>query len=166
VNVLRGLAPLLALLAAAAAGAPPAANPMAVDIVARLRAEALAEPDATRREDVLRAAALELPRGLYPAVLDLLVPIPPGSGDLDIVRSIFLRWVWETPDYAARWAAASPPEPFRYEAMMTAGGRWSQIDRARADAWIESLPDHDRDRVRRGVDQFLTRSQMGPPLKS
>jgi len=147
------------LLAATAtmawAAPPPPPNPLAVDAVARLRSVTQAEPDATRRQAVLREGAVGLPRGLYPPILSLLAPISPGSADLDIARAIFLRWAWETPDYAARWAAASPPEPFRLEAMIVAGGRWAQVDRPRAELWIASLPPADRDHVAKGVEAFL-----------
>jgi hypothetical protein len=141
---------LLVALAGRAAPLGPPANPMAADIVARLRAAAHEHRDPADRKAVLHGAAWELPRGLYPAVLDQIVPIAPGGVDLDIARAIFMRWARETPDYAAKWALASPPEPFRDEAMGVAVRRWRQVDRKNADAWEQGLPARDRRRISEG----------------
>jgi hypothetical protein len=46
--------------------------------------------------------------------------------------------------------------------MMLAGGRWAQVDRPRADRWIASLPPAERDRVARGVADFLGRRRPSP----
>jgi predicted dehydrogenase len=133
------------------------ANPMAVDIVARLRAAAQAEPDPSKRAAVLRAAASELPRGLYPPVLDLLIPAPPDTHDREIARAIFLRWAWETPDYAAAWAAAAPRGPFRQEALAEAAGRWAEKQPGEVASWSETLPPRETAWVRSSVSALLHR---------
>lgn len=147
---------------------------MAVEIVGRLRVAAR-EPDAGKRKAVLRQAADELPRGLYPAILNLLVPIPPNNHDLDIAEAVFLRWAWETPDYAARWAQASPPEPFRMRALAEAASRWAERRPDQAARWTETLRPQDATWVRSAVTRFLRQTkspalgawaaEMSPPVR-
>lgn len=130
---------------------------MAVEIVARLRAAAQGEPDQAKRKAILRAAADELPRGLLPAILNLLVPPPPNNPDREIARAIFLRWAWETPDYAAAWAVASPPSPFRQEAMAEAAGRWAEKHPEQVARWSETLRPRETAWVRSSVSALLRR---------
>lgn len=135
---------------------PPAAmNPMARDIVARMLAAGRAEPDPGRRRQVLSDAAQETPRGLYGAILAAIPSPPPGTVEFDAAQAVFTAWAWETPDYAARWAAGSPPGPLRQIALVEAAGRWAAREPAGAASWARSLPAADRDWVLAKADQFM-----------
>jgi hypothetical protein len=167
--VFSGLAPVLFLTAVLAASgqAPGAAlpahgeNPMVSDIVARMEQSGRAEPDPARRKAVFREAAEGLPRALFPGILNAIVPAPPDSVDLDIARAVFLRWAWETPDFAANWAVRSPPGPFRMEALAEAAGRWRAKNPNEALRWEETLSHDDRQWIDANEGRFLGRADAG-----
>lgn len=160
-----GLAPAVFLMATPAApgeirgAASPSTpgNPMVRDIVSRLEQSARAEPDPARRRAVLRDSAQSLPRALYPGILGALVPPAPDSIDGEIARAVFLRWVWETPDFAAHWAARSPPGPFRMEALAEAAGRWRARNPNDALRWAEGLSLQDRQWIDANEGRFSVR---------
>ena len=133
-----------ASFAGAALAPAPADNPMVRDIVARLEQAGRAEPDETRRKALYQGAAENLPRALYAGILDAVVPSAPGSLRLEIARAVFLRWAWETPDYAAAWALSSPPGDFRREALAEAAARWAAKNPGDAERWVSALPGADR----------------------
>ncbi len=164
-----GLAPVLLLMAASAApGETPGAaspvppgNPMVSDIVARMEQSGRAVPDSARRRIIFRDAAQGLPRALFPGILNALVPPAPASIDLDIARAVFLRWAWETPDFAAKWAALSPPGPFRMEALAEAAGHWRAKNPDETARWVETLSPDDRRWIDANEGRFSGRAEAG-----
>jgi hypothetical protein len=159
------LSPILILAAAAAlpTGSPasPPGNPMACDIAARLEEAGRREPDPARRGALFRDAAVQIPRALYGAILDRVLPAPTGSLDDEIARAIFLRWAWETPDYAAAWAAGSPPGAFRMQALAEAAGRWGAKNPGAALDWVRGLGTADRAWIFSHAGRFEARSRGG-----
>jgi hypothetical protein len=167
--VFGGLAPVLFLLAASAAsGETPGAaapvrpeNPLVGDIVARMEQSGRAEPDPVRRRAIFQDAAQGLPRALFPGILNAIVPAAPGSVDLDIARAVFLRWAWETPDFAASWAVRSPRGPFRREALAEAAGRWRATSPDEAMRWLQTLPHDDRQWIAANEGRFSEPAEAG-----
>jgi hypothetical protein len=135
--------------------APAAMHPMARDMLDRMLAAGRAAPDSARRRAVLAEAADGIPRAFYGAIL-AGVPAPePGTLEFDTAQAVFSRWAWETPDFAASWAASSPPGPFRQIALVEAAGRWAAREPADAARWARGLPPADRDWVLAKADQFM-----------
>jgi hypothetical protein len=171
--VFDGLVLVLFLTATTAASgespgaAPPvrAENPMVRDIVFRMEQSGRTEPDLGKRRIIFRDAAEALPRALFPAILDSIVPAPPDSIDWDIARAVFLRWAWETPDFAAHWAIRSSPGPFRMEALAEAVGRWRAKNPDEALRWEGSLSLDDRQGIDANEAVFSGRADVATPKK-
>jgi hypothetical protein len=138
---------------------------MVRDIVARLEQAGRAEPDEARREALFREAAENLPRALYAGILDTVVPSAPGSVRLEIAHAVFLRWAWETPDFAAAWALLSPPGAFRREALAEAAARWAAKNPDEAVRWVNALSADDRRWVTASAGRFDANSK-GPWAKT
>jgi len=154
------LAPAPAAYSAPAAQAPvaskPAMHPMARDMLDRMLQAGRAEPDPARRKAVLDNAARGIPRAFYGLILDG-VPVPaPSSLEYEVAHAVFLRWAWTTPDYAAAWAAASLPGPFRNEALPEAAGRWAGDNPSDAVRWARSLAPGDRRWVFENAMRFMS----------
>jgi hypothetical protein len=142
----------------APAAGTPAMHPMARDMLDRMLKAGRAEPDPARRRAVLDNAARGIPRAFYGLILDG-VPAPvPGSLENEVAHAVFLRWAWITPDYAAAWAAASPPGPFRNEALAEAAGCWAGKNPADAVRWTRSLAPGDRRWVFENAVPFMSRA--------
>jgi len=154
-----------ASFAGAALSPGPADNPMVRDIVARLEQAGGVQPDETRRKALFRGAAENLPRALYTGILDEVIPSPPGSLGLEIAHAVFLRWAWETPDYAAAWALLSPPGAFRREALAEAAARWAAKNPDEAARWVNALSADDRRWITANAGRLDTDSK-GPWAKS
>ena len=63
-----------------------------------------------------------------------------------------------TPDYAAAWAAASPPGPFRNAALAEAAGRWAGKNPGDAVRWARALAPGDRRWVFENAVPFMSRA--------
>jgi len=100
-------------------------HPMARDMLDRMLQAGRAEPDPAKRKAILEGAARGISRAFYGLILNGVPNPAPGSLEHDVAHAVFLRWSWITPDYAAAWAAASPPGQFRNEALAQAAGRWA-----------------------------------------
>jgi len=137
------------------APAPPAVHPMARDMLERMLAAGRAAPDPARRRAVLADAADGVPRAFYGAILGAIPAPEPGTLEFDTAHAVFTRWAWETPDFAASWAASSPPGPFRQIALVEAAGSWAARRPAEAARWARALPPADRDWVLAKADQFM-----------
>jgi hypothetical protein len=133
-------------------------HPMARDMLDRLllTARNTADPEARRR--ALEDAAASIPRAFYGLILDG-VPAPgAGTPQWDVAHAVFLRWAWETPDFAAAWAADSQRGPFRSEALAEAAGRWAAKDPDGARRWACALPEADRSWVAENAGPFMGRT--------
>ena len=119
-------------------------HPMARDMLERMLQAGRAEPDPARRRAVLDGAARGTPRAFCGLILNAIAAPAPGSLEHEVARAIFLRWAWETPDFAAAWAVAAPPGPFRREALAEAAGRWASRNTDAAVKWARALPAGDR----------------------
>jgi len=156
-------APLLLLAALAApppalgedAPAPPAVHPMARDMLDRMLAAGRATADPARRRAVLADAADGTPRAFFGAILGAVPAPEPGTVEFDAAHAVFTRWAWQTPDFAASWAASSPPGPFRQLALVEAAGSWATRHPAEAARWARGLPPADREWVLANADQFM-----------
>ena len=136
-------------------GEPPAVHPMARDMLDRMLAAGRATADPARRRAVLADAADGIPRAFYGAILGAIPAPDPGTVEFDTAQAVFTRWAWETPEFAATWAASSPPGPFRQLALVEAAGRWASRNPAEAARWAHRLPPTDRDWVMAKADQFM-----------
>ncbi len=130
-------------------------NPAARDTLDRMLAAARAESDSAKRRTVLEGAARGTPRALYPEILNAIAAPAPASIEHDIAQAVFLRWAWETPDFAANWAAGAPPGPFRREALAEAVGRWAVKSPDEAVRWSRQLPVEDRRWVFENAGRFM-----------
>jgi hypothetical protein len=130
-------------------------NPMARDALDRMLATARAEPDPERRRTALDNAAQGIPRALYSQILNAIAAPAAGSVEHDVAQALFLRWAWQTPDFAANWAASAPPGPFRKEALSEAVGRWAVKSPDLAIRWTRQLPPEDRSWVFAHAERFM-----------
>jgi hypothetical protein len=133
-------------------------HPMARDMLDRMLQAARAQPDPSRRKAVLGDASRGIPRAFYGLILEGLPAPAPGSVEYETAQAVFLRWSWETPDYAAAWAAASPPGPFRNEALAEAAGRWAGRSTEEAVRWAATLAPADRRLVFANAGPFMIRA--------
>jgi hypothetical protein len=139
-------------------------NPLARDMLDHLLQAARAEPDPGKRRLLLDGAAQGIPRALYAPILNAVAAPEPDSLDLEIAHAIFLRWAWETPDFAGAWAAASPPGSFRNEALAEAAGRWAATSPEEAIRWARSLPPGDRRLVFGNAWRFMSRASASSAI--
>jgi len=130
-------------------------HPMARDMLDRMLQAARAEPDPLKRRVILDKAAEGIPRALFGAILNAVASPALGSIEYDVAQAVFLRWAWETPDFAAAWAAAAPPGPFRREALAEAVGRWAVKNPGDALRWSRALPAADRRWVLENAGRFM-----------
>lgn len=137
---------------------PASLNPMARDMLDRMLQAARAEPDPAKRRMVLDGVAEGIPRALYGTLLEALAPPAPESTEYAAARAIFLRWAWDTPDYAAAWASTSPPGPFRMEALVESVARWATRHPADAARWSRALPLADRRWVLENAGHLIGRA--------
>ena len=137
-------------------------NPMAKDALDRMLDAARAEPDPARRRIVLDNAAQGVPRALYAQILNAIAAPAAGSVEHDVAQAVFLRWAWQTPDFAANWAASAPLGPFRKESLAEAVGRWTVKTPNDAIRWTRQLPTDDRNWVFANADRFMS----GAPASS
>lgn len=128
---------------------------MARDMVDRMLVAARSAPDSAHRRAVLADAAEGIPRAFYGAILNAIPAREPGTPEFDAAQAVFTRWAWETPDFAASWAASSPPGPFRQIALVEAAGRWAARRPEDAARWAKGLIPVDRDWVLAKSDQFM-----------
>ena len=128
---------------------------MARDMLDRMLQAGRAEPDTVKRRALLDGAAQGIPRAFCGLVLDAVAAPAPGSLEHEIARAVFLRWAWETPDFAAAWAAASPRGPFRREALAEAAGRWAGKNPDGAIKWTLTLSPDDRRWVFENAGHFM-----------
>jgi hypothetical protein len=131
-------------------------NPMAKDALDRMLDAARAEPNLARRHTVLDHAAQGIPRAIYSQILNAIAAPAAGSVEHDVAQAIFLRWAWQTPDFAANWAASAPPGPFRKESLAEAVGRWAVKMPNDAIRWTRQLPADDRSWVFANADRFMS----------
>lgn len=131
-------------------------NPLAKDALDRLLEAARAEPDPARRRTVLDGAAQGVPRALYSQILNAIAAPAAGSVEHEVAQAVFLRWAWQTPDFAANWAASAPSGPFRKECLAEAVGRWSVKNPKDAIRWTRELPADDRSWVFAHADRFMS----------
>jgi hypothetical protein len=160
---------LAGLLALGAAGRPapifaadplpvPVVHPMARDMLGRLLQAARDEPDPGRRRTALDNAVQGIPRAFYGLILDGIPSPTPGSVEHDVAQAVLLRWSWETPDFAANWAASAPAGRFRREALAEAAGCWAAKSPDDAAQWARSLPPDDRQWVIEQAPRFMDRA--------
>jgi hypothetical protein len=135
--------------------AQPAMHPMARDMLDRMLAAGRAAPDPARRRAIFADAAEGIPRAFYGAILGAIPAPEPGTPEFDAAQAVFSRWAWQTPDFAATWAASSPPGPFRRIALVEAAGSWAARKPADAAQWARGLLPADRDWVFAKADQFM-----------
>jgi hypothetical protein len=130
-------------------------HPMARDMLDRLLQAARAEPDVARRRASADKAVQEIPRAFYGLILDGIPSPVQGSAEHAVADAVFLRWAWETPDFAAAWAVSSHAGAFRDEALAEAAGRWATKDTADALRWVRTLSPEDRRRVLEQAPRFM-----------
>jgi hypothetical protein len=130
-------------------------NPMARDALDRMLEAARAEPDPGKRRAVLDRAVQGIPRALYGPILNAIASPAMGSVEHDVGQAVFLRWAWQTPDFAANWAASAPPGPFRKETLAEAVGRWAVKSPDDAIRWTRELPADDRRWVFANAAHFM-----------
>jgi hypothetical protein len=130
-------------------------NPAARGTLDHMLAAARSETDPAKRKAILDDAARGTPRALYPEILNAIASPAPASIEHDVAQALFLRWAWQTPDFAANWAAGAPPGPFRREALAEAVGRWAVKSPDDAGRWSRQLPDDDRRWVLANAERFM-----------
>jgi hypothetical protein len=130
-------------------------HPMASDMRERLLQAARAEPDPGRRRAAAESSVRQIPRAFYGLILNGISSPLPGSVEHGVAEAIFLRWAWETPDFAAAWAASAPPGPFRNEALAEATGHWAAKSPSDAAQWARTLSSDDRLWVFRQAGRFM-----------